>query len=120
VNGASLLGLMLLVGSSCALALLYFEYVLVRRTSSLTLCVAGIGKEILALSLSGLVFSEHLTLRQWLAVGVSLMGIYVFSRVHQVGKKKAIVVTHLPGRHHAGQSFRPVPTLSHLDIIPFE
>jgi drug/metabolite transporter (DMT)-like permease len=111
-RGATLLFCMLLLGSCLALFLMYFEYLLVRRTSSLTLCISGIGKEIMALVLSSVVFREHLNLKQWLAVGVSLVGIYTFSRVsNRVGK--------LPANRRSPE-FRPVPTLSHLDIAPFE
>ena len=115
VRGSSVLALMLLCTSTLALALMYFEYLLVRRTSSLTLCVAGIGKEVVALLLSGLVFADHLSLRQWAAVSVSLLGIYLFSRVHRVHGKHAAAKTNV-------STFRPSPTLtlSHLDILPFE
>jgi solute carrier family 35 protein C2 len=106
-NSIRLLGL-LLVGSGLGLFLVYFEYLLVGRTSSLTLCISGIGKEILALLLSGVVFSEHLSVRQWLAVGVSLVGIFAFSRFHK------------PQRSRSPPEYRAVPTLSHDDLVPFE
>ena len=71
---------MLLVFGSAfvAMFLLLSEYQIVHLTSSLTLSIAGIGKEILTLSLSVVLFGETFTLRQALAISVSILAIFVY------------------------------------------
>ncbi|KAF8820295.1 putative DP-fucose transporter [Cardiosporidium cionae] len=64
-----------------AFCLVLAEYQFVGVTSSLTLCVAGIGKESLTILLSIVGFREALTLRNGLAIGFSLVGVLLYSRL---------------------------------------
>jgi solute carrier family 35 protein C2 len=74
--------LVLIFGSAfAALALLLFEYKIVHDTSSLTLSIGGIGKEILTLCLSMLIFKESFTLRQIIATSASIAGILVYALI---------------------------------------
>ena len=70
---------LLIFGSSfAAMGLLLCEYKIVHDTTSLTLSIAGIGKELLTLTLSVVVFSENFTLRQIVAVSFSICGILLY------------------------------------------
>lgn len=75
-----LLGVCLIIGSGfAALLLLFCEYQIVHHTTSLTLSVGGIGKEILTLLLSFIVFRESFTARQIAAISVSLVAIFAYA-----------------------------------------
>jgi solute carrier family 35 protein C2 len=74
------LPILLVLGSAIlAMCLLMTEYRIVHMTSSLTLSIAGIGKEILTLSLSMLIFDESFSLRQVIAISISIIGIFVYA-----------------------------------------
>lgn len=74
------LPLVLILGASAAaMTLLFTEYKIVHDTSSLTLSIAGIGKEILTLVLSVVIFGESFSTRQIVATSVSLLGIFVYA-----------------------------------------
>ncbi|KAF4747364.1 hypothetical protein FOZ62_027481 [Perkinsus olseni] len=62
-----------------AFLLLFAEYRLVEVTSSLTLCIAGIGKEVATILMSVVLFDDWLSLRQTIAVAVSIVGIVTYS-----------------------------------------
>lgn len=71
---------LLIVGSAiAALVLLLLEYKIVHDTSSLTLSIGGIGKEILTLCLSVLLFHESFSLRQIIATSASIIGISLYA-----------------------------------------
>ena len=81
-NGSSTA--MMCVGLICgsafaAMALLLFEYRIVHYTTSLTLSIAGIGKETLTLLLSVLIFGEWFTIRQIVCILLSMVGIVLYA-----------------------------------------
>ncbi|EER18197.1 conserved hypothetical protein [Perkinsus marinus ATCC 50983] len=65
--------------AALAFLLLFTEYRLVEVTSSLTLCIAGIGKEVATILMSVVLFDDWLSLRQAIAVTVSIAGIITYS-----------------------------------------
>ena len=74
------LPILLVFGSAfIAMILLVAEYKIVHATSSLTLAIAGIGKEILTLVLSMVVFGERFNTKQIVAISVSILGIFVYA-----------------------------------------
>ena len=78
--GDQLLPIFLILGSSiAAMALLFLEYKIVHHTTSLTLSIAGIGKEILTLFLSAIIFGESFSMQQIVAISVSIVGIFVYA-----------------------------------------
>lgn len=79
-SGSFLLPTALILGSAvAAMGVLISEYKIVHATTSLTLAIAGIGKEILTLCLSVVCFSESFTFRQIVAVCVSIVGILMYA-----------------------------------------
>ena len=97
-NRSLLLPCLLIFGSAfAALALLLFEYKIVHATTSLTLSIAGIGKEVLTLSLSVILLSESVSLRQAIAISVSIVGIFTYAMMRRdttpVSRQPSIVVT---------------------------
>lgn len=121
-GGQILPPILLILGSSlAAMALLFLEYRIVHHTSSLTLSIAGIGKEILTLCLSAIVFEESFTTRQIVAIGVSIVGILIYSVIRSretdhhleppsMSKMKPNSTIEF-GRLPSGESLTP-PTLS--------
>jgi solute carrier family 35 protein C2 len=78
------LPILLVFGSAiAAMALIFLEYKIVHQTTSLTLSIAGIGKEVLTLFLSAVIFSESFTTQQIIAIGVSIVGILVYALLRQ-------------------------------------
>ncbi|NXH20914.1 S35C2 protein, partial [Bucco capensis] len=65
----------LFLGGILAFGLGFSEFLLVSRTSSLTLSIAGIFKEICILFLATRVLGDHLSLLNWLGFAVCLSGI---------------------------------------------
>lgn len=73
------LAVALVCGSAlAAMGLLFLEYRIVHYTTSLTLSIAGIGKEVLTLCLSFLIFSETFSIRQIFFVSISILGIIIY------------------------------------------
>eukprot|EP00914_Ancora_sagittata_P012545 GHVO01024098.1.p1 GENE.GHVO01024098.1~~GHVO01024098.1.p1 ORF type:complete len:351 (+),score=24.39 GHVO01024098.1:3-1055(+) len=70
--------------------LILAEYHLVNVTSSLSLTVAGVGKEVATISLSSIAFSEKLPWRTLVGIGCSIMGILMYSVIRMIenGKEK--------------------------------
>jgi len=110
--GDQLLPIFLILGSSfAAMALLFLEYKIVHHTTSLTLSIAGIGKEILTLFLSAIVFGESFTVRQIVAISVSIVGIFVYAMTRKLdaeqperfAKSKSVEFDRLP----SGESVTP-------------
>jgi solute carrier family 35 protein C2 len=64
-----------------AMAVLVCEFKIVHDTTSLTLSIAGIGKEVLTLCLSILIFMESFTVYQVISVSVSIVGILCYSMI---------------------------------------
>jgi solute carrier family 35 protein C2 len=80
----------LLIGSVLsAMKCLLCEYQIVHQTSSLTLSVAGIGKEVLTLILSFIVFREEFTSRQIISIFISLIGILIYSIIRKNSEKNS-------------------------------
>jgi solute carrier family 35 protein C2 len=74
------LPVLLVFGSAfIAMLLLICEYKIVHATSSLTLSIAGIGKEVLTLVLSLVLFGESFSTKQYIAISVSIVGIFVYA-----------------------------------------
>ncbi|XP_016158791.1 PREDICTED: solute carrier family 35 member C2 isoform X2 [Ficedula albicollis] len=65
----------LFLGGILAFGLGFSEFLLVSRTSSLTLSIAGIFKEICILFLATHLLGDHLSLLNWLGFAVCLLGI---------------------------------------------
>ncbi|KFQ36559.1 Solute carrier family 35 member C2, partial [Merops nubicus] len=65
----------LFLGGVLAFGLGFSEFLLVSRTSSLTLSIAGIFKEICTLFLATRLLGDHLSLLNWLGFAVCLSGI---------------------------------------------
>ncbi|XP_019365453.1 PREDICTED: solute carrier family 35 member C2 [Gavialis gangeticus] len=63
------------LGGLLAFGLGFSEFLLVSRTSSLTLSIAGIFKEVCTLLLATHVLGDHLSLLNWLGFAVCLLGI---------------------------------------------
>ncbi len=83
------LPILLVFGSALvAMCLLLTEYRIVDMTSSLTLSIAGIGKEILTLLLSMVLFGELLSLRQTIAISISIIGILLYAILRSREKKE--------------------------------
>ena len=77
---SALLASCLVLGSAfAAMGLLYFEYRIVHYTTSLSLAIAGIGKEIVTLFLSFLFFDEKFTRKQIICISLSILGILAYS-----------------------------------------
>jgi solute carrier family 35 protein C2 len=64
------------------------EYVLVHETSSLTLMVAGICKEILTVLAAVVVFGERLGAVNGLGLGVTVVGVLLFN-LYKYGRVRA-------------------------------
>jgi solute carrier family 35, member C2 len=116
------LPIVLILGSSlAAIALLFLEYKIVHHTTSLTLSVAGIGKEILTLFLSALVFDESFTTRQIIAISVSIVGILVYTVLRSRDTMEANVRTSKSsvefGRIPSGDTVSPPLTPMQLRTI---
>lgn len=81
----------LILGSGiAALILLFCEYQIVHHTTSLTLSISGIGKEVLTLALSFVVFGESFSTQQIIAISASLIGIFLYAYIRSsVGPKKS-------------------------------
>ena len=77
-----ILPIVLMMGSSlAAMGLLLSEYKIVHDTTSLTLSVAGIGKEILTFAISLVLFSESFTIRQSVGISISIVGIFLYGLI---------------------------------------
>ena len=77
---AGTMALILMIAGSCiAFGLVMSEFLLVRTTSSVTLSVAGICKEIFTILLAVLVSGEHLTLLNVAGLVVSIIGIIYYN-----------------------------------------
>ncbi|XP_025897965.1 solute carrier family 35 member C2 isoform X1 [Nothoprocta perdicaria] len=80
----------LFLGGILAFGLGFSEFLLVSRTSSLTLSIAGIFKEICILLLATRVLGDHLSLLNWLGFGVCLSGIslhVILKAINSKGEK---------------------------------
>ena len=93
IEGDSLVtaGLLIFGSAFAAMALLFCEYKIVHDTTSLTLSVAGIGKEVLTLTLSAIFFSETFTLRQIVSISFSILGILLYALDRAPGQETAPV-----------------------------
>eukprot|EP01069_Polyplicarium_translucidae_P001446 Polyplicarium_translucidae@DN1664_c0_g1_i1.p1 len=71
--------------------LMLAEYNLVRVTSSVSLTVAGVGKEVATVTMSALAFSEQLPARTIAGIGCSIAGILLYSwlRLRALGPKES-------------------------------
>ncbi|NWJ03242.1 S35C2 protein, partial [Crypturellus undulatus] len=80
----------LFLGGILAFGLGFSEFLLVSRTSSLTLSIAGIFKEICILLLATHVLGDHLSLLNWLGFAVCLSGIslhVILKAINSKGEK---------------------------------
>ncbi|XP_062445054.1 solute carrier family 35 member C2 isoform X1 [Rhea pennata] len=80
----------LFLGGILAFGLGFSEFLLVSRTSSLTLSIAGIFKEICILLLATRVLGDHLSLLNWLGFAVCLSGIslhVILKAINSKGEK---------------------------------
>lgn len=117
-----LVPIVLILGSSlAAIALLFLEYKIVHHTTSLTLSVAGIGKEILTLFLSAIVFDESFSVRQIIAISVSILGILIYTLIRSKDTDESNVRTSKSsiefGRLPSGESISPPLTPLQLRTI---
>lgn len=71
--------LIIAAGAVIAFCMVWCEYVLVSETSSLTLMVAGICKEILTVLAAIVVFGERLGAVNGLGLGVTIVGVIMFN-----------------------------------------
>ncbi|KFV13871.1 Solute carrier family 35 member C2, partial [Tauraco erythrolophus] len=77
----------LFLGGILAFGLGFSEFLLVSRTSSLTLSIAGIFKEICILFLATHLLGDHLSLLNWLGFAVCLSGISLHVTLKAVNSK---------------------------------
>lgn len=91
--------LRLSVGGLLAFGLGFSEFLLVSRTSSLTLSVSGIFKEVCTLLLAARLMGDRLSLMNWLGFVLCLSGIslHVGLKVHY-SKNKGVLVRQLSSR----------------------
>ncbi|EZG67242.1 triose-phosphate transporter family protein [Gregarina niphandrodes] len=71
--------------------LLFLEFQVVEDSSSLSLVVAGTGKECLTVGMGLIIFRERLPLRSWIGLGSSVLGIlaYAHTRALMENEQKA-------------------------------
>ncbi|KAG5282497.1 hypothetical protein AALO_G00056670 [Alosa alosa] len=86
----------LAVGGSLAFGLGFSEFLLVSRTSSLTLSIAGIFKEVSTLLLAEVFMGDRMSLVNWLGFFVCLSGISLHVGLKTYYKAKAHSVRQLP------------------------
>ena len=73
--------ILILLSCVCAFALLFFEFWTIKLTSSLTFLLSGAFKEISILVASAVMFDENLSFVNWLAIAVSLYGIFLYYKI---------------------------------------
>lgn len=90
-DGPTLFAAVLLVTMSVflAFALIFSEFHLVALTSSVSLCVAGVGKEVLTILCAIVTLYEVVTWRTWIGISLSILGILLYSWV-----RHAEIITH--------------------------
>eukprot|EP01071_Lankesteria_metandrocarpae_P006442 Lankesteria_metandrocarpae@DN4356_c0_g2_i2.p1 len=74
-----------------AFLLVYSEFNLVRKTSSVTLTVAGTGKEVATILMSMIGFSEVITWKTITGISFSIVGIMIYSRLRYKAQKDIAV-----------------------------
>ncbi len=111
------LPVLLVFGSALiAMTLLTTEYKIVHDTSSLTLAIAGIGKELVTLMLSVVLFGESFNLRQIIAVCVSIIGIFVYALLRSRESTKGGYMKHI----EETETQRKLEEFELPDISPFK
>ena len=64
-----------------AFGLMYCEFIVVEKTSSLTLYVSGILRELTTLLMSVFMFNEELSSRQTIAISASICGLFLYAKL---------------------------------------
>ncbi|KAJ3020146.1 hypothetical protein HKX48_001252 [Thoreauomyces humboldtii] len=94
---------LLLVNAAIAFALNVAVVVLIKKSSSLVLCLAGIFKDVLLVVVSTIVFATDLTLLQVVGYAITLCGLYMYKRQGTSGSKSPSVAS-LAVRSHSSST----------------